>query len=387
MRKPWSLKTLFALSSTACVIFTVALGYFGLTAYGDYQIRNMQARFPPAALRAQAAIDKLEVPSTEDTKALMKAYKGLESELEDGQNLALLVLSAIAALLGASLSIVLANYLARPIEEVTGAARAIAKGDLSVRAQSRAGDVGEGAQLVTNFNQMATALEGFEREMNESSAAIAHELRTPLTVLRGYVQGSIDGVFPPTQAHMKLLLVHIESLSRVVDDLQTLSLAKSGGFRLSMEAMDAGHEIGIVLDSMQPALTAAGVTVERVLDMAVMRGDPVRLRQAIAALVDNARHYAAGGGVIKVQTQATKTDVVIRVLDRGPGIAEADLARGFERFWRAEPSRGKHSGGSGLGLSVVKAIVLAHGGQARLSNRPSGGLCVELTLPRDNVVV
>lgn len=380
-RKPWSLKTLFALSSTACVVFTVVLGYFGLTAYGDYQVESFTADFSPAAKRAQVQINALIAPSREDSLALMEAYKGLEAKLEDGQNLALVILSSVAALLGAGLSIILANYLARPLEEVTSAARAITKGDLSVRARGRPSDVGEGAQLITDFNQMATALEGFEREMNASSAAIAHELRTPLTVLRGYVQGSIDGVFPPTQAHMKLLLIHIESLSRVVDDLQILSLANSDGLRLSMETIDAGQEVGAVLDSMEPALKAAGLSVERVLDSAMMKGDPARLRQAIAALVDNARHYAASGGVVKVQTQSSQNGSVIRILDRGPGIAETDLARGFERFWRGEPSRGKHSGGSGLGLSVVKAIALAHGGQVRLTNRPSGGLCVELTFP------
>jgi two-component system, OmpR family, sensor histidine kinase AdeS len=100
-------------------------------------------------------------------------------------------------------------------------------------------------------------------------------------------------------------------------------------------------------------------------------------------LIDNARHYARDGGVIRVQVQDVQAGVVIRVLDRGPGIADENLMRSVERFWRGEPSRNKHSGGSGLGLSVVKAIATAHGGDVRLSNRPSGGLCVEVTLPRE----
>jgi two-component system, OmpR family, sensor histidine kinase AdeS len=381
VRKPWSLKTLFALASTACVFLTVIIGYSGLTLYGEYQVREITADMSPAAKRAQDAIDARRVPSFSDTQALMDTAEKFNGEFVFQQNVALVVLSIFAAVLGAGLSLFLADRLARPIAEVVSAAQKIAKGDLSARAHNTKSSIGESAQLITDFNQMATNLEGFEREMNESSAAIAHELRTPLTVLRGYVQGSIDGVFPPTQAHMKLLLVHIESLSRVVDDLQTLSLANSGGLRLSMETMDASKEVGAVLDSMEPALKSAGLSVDRVLDVAMMKGDPARLRQAIAALLDNVRHYAATGGVVKVQTQATQTHTIIRILDRGPGIAETDLVRGFERFWRGEPSRGKHSGGSGLGLSVVKAIALAHGGQARLTNRPSGGLCVELALP------
>jgi two-component system, OmpR family, sensor histidine kinase AdeS len=219
--------------------------------------------------------------------------------------------------------------------------------------------------------------------MNESSAAIAHELRTPLTVLRGYVQGSIDGVFPATDAHMALLMVHIESLTRVVDDLQTLTLAKSGGLRISTQMVDAGEEIGTLLDAMEPVIGAAGMIIERHLMPARISVDPLRLRQAAAALIDNARNYAVAGGVIVVQTQSVRDGIVVRILDRGPGIAEADLERSFDRFWRGEPSRGKHSGGSGLGLSVVRAIVTAHGGEVRLSNRPSGGLSVEITLPQN----
>jgi two-component system, OmpR family, sensor histidine kinase AdeS len=382
LRKPWSLRTLFAMASTACVLLTVIIGYFGLTAYGDYQVRELNASLSPAALRAQEAINALRVPSVDDSVALMSAYKGLEAQIENNQNWALVVLSVFAATLGAALSLVLADRLARPIEEVVGAAQKIAKGDLTARAQITRTSVGESAQLVSDFNHMAAALEGFEREMNESSAAIAHELRTPLTVLRGYVQGSIDGVFPATEAHMALLLVHIESLSRVVDDLQTLTLSKTGGLTMSMETIDASQEIATLLDAMEPAVKAVGMTIQRELATTPILADPVRLRQAVAALIDNARNYAAAGCVITVQTQAVRAGVIVRVLDRGPGLPEAHLVRSFDRFWRGEPSRGKHSGGSGLGLSVVKAIAAAHGGEARLNNRPSGGLSVEITLPK-----
>jgi two-component system, OmpR family, sensor histidine kinase AdeS len=381
VRKPLSLKVMFALASTACVLLTVVVGYFGLTLYGDFQMAQFKSKLPEAAMRAQKKIDKLEIPSVEDTKVLMAAYKGLEGEIEAGQNAALVVLSVAAMILGAGLSLVLANYLARPVEEVTRTARKVAKGDLSARAQSGPTDVGEGAQLITDFNQMATALEGYDREMSESSAAIAHELRTPLTVLRGYVQGSIDGVFPPTPEHLSRLMVHIESLSRVVDDLQTLSLAKNGALNVAMEAIDAAAEVGRLLDAMEPAIKTAGMTIERNLQTAVTLGDAVRLRQAVSALIDNARHYAMAGKVISVQTQTVRDGIVIRVLDRGPGLSEAHLERVFDRFWRAEPSRGKAGGGSGLGLSVVKAIIAAHGGEARITNRPSGGLSVEMTLP------
>jgi two-component system, OmpR family, sensor histidine kinase AdeS len=390
MRKvpaPWSLKTLFALASTACVFLTVVIGYFGLTAYAEFQLVEIKATMSPSAKRAQDAIDARQIPAVEDTKALMAFANTLEDDFEVQQNIALLILSIFAATLGAGLSVFLADRLARPIADVAEAARKIAKGDLSARANGATNSIGESAQLTTDFNQMANALEGFEREMNESSAAIAHELRTPLTVLRGYVQGSLDGVFPASDAHMKLLLVHIESLSRVVDDLQTLSLSKNGALNLSMEDIDASYEIGLLLDAMEPAIQAKNMKLERALDPAPMKGDPGRIRQAVSALIDNARHYGAGGGVIRIQVQSTPSTVIVRVLDRGPGLPDKHHARSFDRFWRADPSRNKNSGGSGLGLSVVKAIAVAHGGEARISNRPSGGLCVEVTFLRRHVTI
>lgn len=183
---------------------------------------------------------------------------------------------------------------------------------------------------------------------------------------------------------MKLLLVHIESLSRVVDDLQTLSLSKNGALHLSKETINASYEVGLLLDAMEPAIIARGLKLERALDPTPMVGDPGRIRQAMSALIDNAHHYGALGGVIRVQVQAGKDNITLRALDRGPGLPNEFLVRSFDRFWRADPSRNKDSGGSGLGLSVVKAITIAHGGQACLSNRSSGGLWVELTLPKAN---
>ncbi len=380
-RQPLSLRLLFAMASTACVFLTVIIGYFGLTIYGEYQTRQLIAELPPAARRAQVDFDAGRIPNADDTRAMILAADGFTKSAETNQNIALIILSVFAASIGAGLSLFMAERLARPIQAVAGAARKITGGDLTSRVEANVSGIGESAQLVADFNQMASALEGFEREMTESSAAIAHELRTPLTVLRGYVQGSIDDVFPPTKEHLARLLVHIESLARIVDDLQTLSLANNSALSVALEPIDAGQEVNLLLDALEPALTAAGMKLERDIDVAAMRGDPGRLRQAVAALIENARHYAASGQVIHVQTRAMRHGVVIRVLDRGPGFPDAHLVRCFDRFWRAEPSRGKTTGGSGLGLSVVKAIAIAHGGDAHVANRPGGGLSVEIYIP------
>jgi two-component system, OmpR family, sensor histidine kinase AdeS len=373
---------MFALASIACVLLTVIFGYFGLSYYSDYQALQFENNLSGSARRAKTLIDNFVVPNEADAKALLFAYRDLEAQAEADKNIVLAVLSTFAGIVGACLGLALASYLARPIEEVADAARKIAKGDFSVRALAASGDAGESAQLISDFNKMAEALEGFQREMNESSAAIAHELRTPLTVLKGYVQGFMDGVFPISHDHIALLLVHIESLSRIVDDLQALTLADSGELNMSMRTIDVGQEIATLLDAMVPAIKIAGMTLERALEPAIIIADPARLRQAVAALIENARKYASEGGVIIVQTQAFRAGIVVRVLDRGAGLPEQHLVRSFDRFWRGEPSRARHSGGSGLGLSVVKAIAAAHGGQARITNRPGGGLSVKITLPK-----
>jgi two-component system, OmpR family, sensor histidine kinase AdeS len=379
--KALPLRAQLTVAMTGCVLATVGIGYGGLTIFGEWQTQAIIAELSPEADRARIAIESGRRPDPKDFAALQGESGTIEATINDGQNWALIILSIMAAGVGAGMGMLLSARLGAPLEGVARAARKITLGDLGARAEASVNGAGEINQLIADFNHMASALESYERSLKANAAAIAHELRTPLTVLRGYVQGAIDGVFVSDTPHLERLLTQIEGLSRLVEDLRTLSLAESGNLGLELQEFDLAQEVVVAADAMRLLLADANMQTDLRLGAVTVRADRIRVRQAVVALLENARRYAASGGVVRVETRAEGGQAILRVLDRGAGMREADLAQGFVSFWRADPSRTKDAGGSGLGLSVVAAILKAHGGSARLSNRDGGGLCVELRFP------
>ncbi|UVD57301.1 ATP-binding protein [Rhizobium sp. Pop5] len=282
---------------------------------------------------------------------------------------------AVAAYVGWRLS----RRLVVPLTAVTEAARSIAAGDFAGRAQT-AGSFGEVDRLIRDFNQMAEQLQRAEQELQYSNSAIAHELRTPLTILRGRMQGLADGVFEPSPALFQSLIGQIESLTRIVDDLKTLSLMNAGRMELQLTEFELASEVEDVLDSVRPSLSNAGITVTSDTQTIWVRADRTRVRQVVLALLDNARRYAPGS-VVVLQTYEKQGNWIVSVSDSGAGMTDAEFEKAFERFWRAESARTRSSGGSGLGLAVVKAIAEAHGGGATIARSETGGLAVKLSLP------
>ncbi|MBN9304794.1 MAG: hypothetical protein BGO82_11200 [Devosia sp. 67-54] len=273
-----------------------------------------------------------------------------------------------------------AKGIARPVEEVAEAARAIAAGDFHARAGHERRGSGETESLVADFNSMADRLEQAEAELRYSNSAIAHELRTPLTILRGRLQGLADGVFQADSQLYGRLTQHVEDLSRLVEDLRTLGLFSAGQIELRLEVIDLAEEAAKVVEMMEPDLAVAGVEVHAHFVPAYVRGDGARLRQALLALLDNARRYA-GAGILTVGTRVETAQVVLYCTDFGPGLPKGAESRVFDRFWRGDESRSRASGGSGLGLAVVRAVARAHQGDALAYSRPGAGTTVEIRLP------
>jgi signal transduction histidine kinase len=378
---PLRLRLQFALVMVSSVFATVVIGYGGLTLFGEWQTAKMLSDFSPNALRAMQAVEAGQVPNLADGEAFVVEGRQLEMTLNRNQNLALLVLSIAAATIGGVLGVLFSNRLVRPIEAVAQAAQQIAAGDLSTRVTTATKGAGEITQLVEDFNTMATALEAYERELSAHTAAIAHELRTPLTVLRGYVQGAADGVFQVDAAHFTRLLGQIETLTRLVEDLRTLSLADIGKLSLDMQTVDLAEIVEVAAETMAQLCAESGMAIERDLRAAPMQGDAPRMQQALVAVIENARRHASSGKTVRIETRAQADRAIVRVLDQGPGLPPENLVHVFDRFWRADVSRSKETGGSGLGLSIVKAIAEAHGGSVHLFNREGGGLGVELSFP------
>lgn len=288
---------------------------------------------------------------------------------------------AIGLVAAAAVGWLMAQSIIRPLKSIAVAAHSIANGDFSVRAKNTEMAFSEAESLIADFNTMAARLESAEAELRYSSSAIAHELRTPLTILRGRLQGLSDGAYKPSPELYGRLIAHVDDLARIVEDLRTLGLSSVGKLELKLDEIDLALEARAVATSMEQGLASAGITVKCDLGKAVVLADQARIRQAILAVLDNARRYAPGS-VVAVETRTTKDRALIRCSDDGPGLPAGTQKRVFERFWRGDDSRARASGGSGLGLPIVKAIANAHGGDAVVTDNGGTGVAIEIWLPK-----
>lgn len=288
-------------------------------------------------------------------------------------------------LTGLAFAAVVATHLARrilvPLNSVADSIRRVAQGDLAARANAGDRSLGEAALLADDFNALANQLQRTTEEMTFWNAAIAHELRTPVTILRGRLQGLAEGVFTPDEAQFRSLLTQVEGLARLIEDLRAVSLAENGHLALQRRETDLATEVESVVEFCRHALETAGQHPDLDLQAGPVLCDPVRIRQALLALLENVRRHAVPG---RVFIQARREDgwCVLRVEDEGPGIPPEHASQVFTAFRRMHGKDDMQpSGGSGLGLAVVAAIARAHNGHATCHPSRMGGACFELRWP------
>ena len=299
------------------------------------------------------------------------------------ENYILLALIFGSVIVAVVLAVLLARRIAAPLQGVSEAATRVALGEWDARATLFEQGDSETARLVRDFNSMAATLEALETERKVSVAAIAHELRTPLTVLRGRLEAVRDGVLEANPEEYALLIGQVELLSRLITDLRTLSLAEAG--QLSLERTDANVAalLRSVAATFAPRAELKGLRLEVNAPEAVwLRVDAERLHQVIANLLENALRHT-DHGFVQLSLESSVNAISLRVRDTGAGIPTEALNHVFERFYRAEGSRSRASGGSGLGLAVSQAIVTMHGGQIAVRNHSDGGAEFTVALPKN----
>lgn len=276
------------------------------------------------------------------------------------------------------------SNIAAPLGDVMEAADAVAGGDLSARVPVSGGGVFR--RLGDSFNRMAGEIERADRQRRRLTADVAHELRNPLHVIRGNLEGVLDGVYLADEEHIRNTLDETRLLARLVDDLQTLSLAEAGQLRLHFENVNVGELLSDTLTSFSGQAEALGIDLKgqgkedgRPLEV---RGDYERLLQVLANLVANALNHTPPGGRITLAADAVLEGVRITVTDTGNGIPPEDLPMIFERFWKGDRARTrKEDGGSGLGLSICRQLVRSHGGAIVADSMPGEGTQFTITLP------
>jgi len=285
--------------------------------------------------------------------------------------------AGVAAIL---FSFFLIRQLTGPLRKLDRASRSIAEGKFDERVNIPSSD--ELGRLASSFNEMAASLEASEQVKRRLIADISHELRTPITAVRTTLEGLRDGLMEPSQATLTALHDKILLVTRLVQDLHQLALADAG--RLSMHPIRCSIEtiLETILETIGVQLEDENLRLIRKIeaDLPMIEADAQRIEQVLLNLLANAIRHTPAEGSILVLAEQKGQEIQVMVCDSGPGLSELDLRHVFDRFYRADEARSSNTG-AGLGLSIAKALIEAHGGRIWAENAPEGGACFAFTLP------
>ncbi|HEY3316857.1 MAG TPA: ATP-binding protein [Coriobacteriia bacterium] len=282
----------------------------------------------------------------------------------------------------------LARWLANPLLELESGVTRFARGEHSVRVTPRGSR--EVRAVAESFNTLADEVEGAltelrteERRKSRFVSDVSHELRTPLTAIRGAAETLMEDDVDAEDRHrfLKTIVSESDRLTRLANDLIILQRIEGATGELPLRRIDLGAVVRRAVEALEPLMEERGVTVTLDGEAPEVLGDVDRIQQVVGNLVDNASRVSPSGGAIRVSMGRDGRWATIAVTDSGPGIPAEDLGHVFERFYRSQPSRARSSGGVGLGLSIVKAIVTAHGGDVAAANAEGAGAVFTLRLP------
>jgi len=312
--------------------------------------------------------------------SLIALVAWLVGGLLEGGALGLLVTAVLPFIVLVLLVLLVVRLIRRtgaPVGDLIEAAGRVEAGEIGTQVPERGPS--EVRSLARAFNAMSARLAANEEARRTLLADVSHELRTPLTVMQGTLEGVVDGVYPADEAHLRPVLDETRVLSRLIDDLRTLSLSEAGALRLHRELTDLEALLAEVVASQRASAEETGVQLDlEVSDLTPILVDAARIRQVVANLVANALRFTPAGGRILLAAFASDDAVTIRVSDTGRGMEPDDVEHAFDRFYRSPGSSG-----SGLGLSIARNLVEAHGGHIGLTSEPGRGTTVEVVVPVD----
>lgn len=289
---------------------------------------------------------------------------------------------AVALVLALILSLIFAQRISRPAEELSDVARALGRGELDRRASE--GYVWEFSQLARRINEMARQLSDFLARRRAFTAAISHEIRTPVTSIRGFVHAIRDGVISPEnqEQYLDTILDETRRIERLLEDLLQLERLEARQLSMQFDWIPARQLLKRAADRAAPRLEANGIRLKSVMDERLLVwADEERVDQVLGNLVDNALRYASGTvelGVRSEEEEAHRRTALFWIADDGPGIAEEDLPHIFDRFYQASDRVSK---GVGLGLAISREIINLHGGCIWAENKQDGGAVLQFTIP------
>ena len=287
-------------------------------------------------------------------------YENFQASFNEALLIAVLSATVIAVLV----SWLLSRNIVSPVQAIMSASQRIAAGHYDERVNAQGAD--EIAQLAARFNQMASHLEQVETMRRQLIGDVTHELRTPLTSIKGYMEGLVDGVLPANAETFNQIHHEADRLSRLVDDLQELSRVESKAYSLDVRSVSVSSLVQTTLKRLSPQATAKRITLRSNLpaDLSLIHADEDRITQVLVNLTANAIQYTPEDGEVTLSAARHGDEIHISVKDTGIGIPQEHLANIFTRFYRVDKSRSRNAGGgSGIGLTIARHIVEAHGGK------------------------
>lgn len=300
-----------------------------------------------------------------------------------------LTLAALAAVLAAVLvSLLVSRQVVAPVQAMMNASQRIAEGHYDERVEVSGNlakdELDELAALALSFNQMASRLERTETMRRELIADVTHELRTPLSTIKGSLEGLMDGVLPASPETYQQIYLEADRLQRLVDDLQELSRVEAGAYELHRSTVPVKRLVEAVIIRLSRQFEEKGVALETDLkpDLPDVQVDEDRIGQVLLNLVGNALQYTPQGGRVLITAEPRRGEVAISIADSGIGIPPEHLQHIFTRFYRVDKSRSRARGGSGIGLTIARHLVEAHGGHIGVESAGPGlGSTFTFTLP------
>ena len=344
---------------------------------------------PGPLLRALGSIDQRRLPLVVDGRTVGYLVVAGAANPDDRLAVAFLLrqrerlalLAGVGVLVSITLASLLAAHFRKPIGKLVDGARMLERGRFDTRLDdSRRDELGA---LAGSFNHLAERLEHIDLARRQWVADTSHELRTPLAVLRAQIESLEDGIRAPTPENLRLMLAHVEALTRRVDDLYALARADMGQMHYVTERLDLAPIVQAVVDTFQDRAAAAGValTVGAHAPDSTILCDGARMRQVLINLLENAVRYTDAGGAIRIEAESDDGWLCISIDDSAPGVPEPLIGRIGERFFRTDAARAGTHGGAGLGLALARQIVEAQGGQLDFAASAMGGLRARISLP------
>ena len=301
-----------------------------------------------------------------------------ERHLHSSLNRLHVIAAGAAIAVALVIALLLAETLSRPLRRIRTVAERLERGDLDTRIEPAGAP--ELRSTARALNRLAETLEHEEELRKAGVADLAHELRTPVNGLLTRIEAAQDGVLPPAE---NLVAMHDEALrlTRLLDDLARLADAEQPGLLLKKQPLDLAQVAAAAATSFSPQFADAGITFTVRSEPAWVSGDSGRLEQIIDNLLSNALRYTESGGEVTLSVAHADSEAVLDVVDTGIGIAPDDLRLIFTRFWRSDRSRSRVTGGTGIGLAIVRELVRAHDGRIDVDSAPGKGSRFHVALP------